>query len=94
MNMTIDTNSDEVASNAKGVIDGFRALISLKRGKENLKQLLSNLEVSTEGETISATWSADETTVLESIKVMVAKHKKHKGGWHKEGWHKKWREKH
>jgi len=94
MNMTIDTDSDEVASNAKGVIDGFRALISLKHGKENLKQLLSNLEVSTEGETISATWSADETAVLESIKAMVAKHKKHKGGWHKGGWHKKWREKH
>ena len=94
MNMELDTDSDEVANNVKGVIKGFRAMVNLQKGKKNLKQFLSNLEVSTKGKTISTTWSADETAVLESIKAMVAKHKKHKGGWHKGGWHKKWREKH
>lgn len=66
-NMYVDTSSDDVAKNAKAVIEGFRALVGLKAKGDDVQKLLSNLEVSASGTSLSARWSANE---LEAMKTM------------------------
>ena len=83
MNMVIDTNDEKVATSAKGVIEGFRALVNLRHKHEDLQDLLSALQVSTSGPKITVDWSAEESATMKAMKSLRAFHHKRHGKWKK-----------
>ena len=84
-NMLVDTNDAEVAINAKGVMEGFRALANLRHKDEGLQNLLSGLKVSASGTQITAEWSAEESATLKAMESLVERRRKGVDKW------KKWR---
>jgi hypothetical protein len=87
LNLDLHTNSEEIAQNAKTVVDGFRALVNLRHRNEQLQKLLSNLEVTTSEANVSLRWSMDEGAALEAAKELRQHGKKHG-----EELRKRWRE--
>ena len=74
------TNKEETATSAVSVVDGLRAMISLRHGEnEHVMRVLQGLKTNVDGTNLSIRWQAKGEDVLkaaEKFKEMY-KHRKH-----------------
>ena len=90
LKMVVDTQSPEVALNAKGVIDGFVALTRLRHSdRQATTKMLNGLEVSVLETTIVAHWVAAEEDTIEMVKKIRHRTKQHRHKRHQQKKHEK-----
>ena len=79
------TESDEKAESFKAIVEGMKALVTLKVGeKEDLAKLVDGLKVKAKGSTFTLTYKAESEDILAAAETLKAMGKK-KWGHHHHG---------